>query len=85
MQQSHDLNSNYTQQTENCNHEDVCPHCEWANDTIDDFIDSVIDLDIRSEEFIEEVLELIEYVEYATRKQTLLDIAGSLLAEVDDV
>ncbi|TVY09956.1 hypothetical protein [Paenibacillus cremeus] len=69
-------------QKENCNHEHVCPHCEWQDKTIDNFISRIKGLSINGQTFREEVENLIGYVEYLTRRDTLAEIAGTLMQEV---
>lgn len=78
-----DIDSIRNKQSENSEHEDVCNHCVWQDSIVADFIDSIKELDVTSDTYKEEVRELIDYVEYVTRKQTLLGIAGDIMAEVD--
>jgi hypothetical protein len=78
-----DFNEAYTRTKEECEHEHKCPHCDWENSTVENFLDRVSELTVDSEAFEEEVRILIGYVELLTRRNTLSEIVGGLIDEIE--
>jgi hypothetical protein len=79
-----DIASKRNKQSENGEHENVCGHCVWRESTINNFINKIKELDATSDAYYVQVEDLIGYVEYINRRNTLSEIAGEIIDELNE-